>query len=62
MIYSVIPTDIIFYDETQLQQRHIKLYNDLTLEMRGRTIERVISTNPQNYLKYSSLLGTELKM
>ncbi len=60
MIYSVIPTDIIFYDENQLQQRHVKLYNDLTLEMRGKRIERVISTNPQNYLKYSSLLGREL--
>lgn len=61
MIYSVVPTDLIFYDETQLQERHIKLYNDLTLEMRGKTVERVISTNPQNYIKYSSLLGSTLK-
>ena len=60
MIYSVIPNDVIFYDPEQLQQRHIKLYRDLTLEMRGRTVERVITTNPKNHLKYSTLLGTEL--
>ncbi len=60
MIYSVIPTDIIFYDETQFEHRHVKLYNDLTVEMRGKTIERVISTNPRNFIKYSTLLGREL--
>lgn len=60
MIHSVIPADIIFYDEEQMQERHIKLYNNLTLEMRGGRVERVISTNPKDYLKYDSLLGKKL--
>lgn len=61
MIYSVIPSDVIFYDETQMQQRHIKLYNNLTLEMRGKRVERVISTNPKDFLKHSSLLGQTIE-
>ena len=60
MIYSVIPTDIVFYDESIQNDRHIKLYNNLTLEMRGGRVERVISTNPKDYLKFSSLLGQRI--
>lgn len=60
MIYSVVPTDIIFYDDSIGEDRHIKLYNNLTLEMRGKRVERVISTNPKDFLKYSSLLGQNL--
>ena len=60
MIYSVIPTDIVFYDDSIQDDRHIKLYNNLTLEMRSGRVERVISTNPKDYLKYSSLLGEKL--
>ena len=61
MIYSVVPSDLIFYDEAQMEQRHMKLYNNLTLEMRGKRVERVISTNPKDFLKYSSLLGENIE-
>ena len=60
MIYSVIPTDIVFFDDNTGSDRHIKLYNNLTLEVRGGKVERVISTNPKDYIKYSSLLGKKI--
>ncbi len=58
MIYSVVPTDVVFFDQTQIRQRHIKMYNNVTLEIADGIVERIISTNPQDYLKYHSLLGS----
>lgn len=57
MIYSIVPNDVIFFDQMQTRQRHMKLYNDVTLELVEGKVDRIISTNPQDYLKYHSLLG-----
>lgn len=59
MIYSIVPTDVVFFDDTQIRQRHIKMYNNLTLEMLDGRVERIISTNPQDYLRYHALLGSD---
>lgn len=59
MIYSVVPTDIVFFDRTQIRQRHIKLYDNVTLEMVDGIVDRIVSTNPQDYLKYHDLLGSK---
>ena len=32
MIYSIVPTDVVFFDNTQIRQRHLKMYNNVTLE------------------------------
>ena len=59
MIYSVVPTDIVFFDQTQIRQRHIKLYDTVTLEIVDGIVDRIVSTNPQDYLKYHNLLGSK---
>lgn len=59
MMYSVVPTDVIFFDNTQIRQRHIKLYDNVTFEVADGRVERIISTNPQDYLKYHNLLGSD---
>ena len=59
MIYSPIPTDVVFFDNTQIRQRHIKMYNNVTLEIVDGIVERIISTNPQDYLKSHNLLGSK---
>ena len=59
MIYSVVPTDVVFFDNTQIRQRHIKMYNNMTLEMLDGRVDRIISTNPQDYLRYQNLLGSD---
>ena len=59
MIYSVVPTDVVFFDNTQIRQRHIKMYNNMTFEMLDGRVDRIISTNPQDYLKYHNLLGSD---
>ncbi|MDY3972626.1 MAG: hypothetical protein SOZ28_07965 [Clostridia bacterium] len=59
MIYSVVPTDIVFFDRTQIRQRHIKLYDNVTLEIVDGIVDRIVSTNPQDYLKYHDLLGSK---
>lgn len=59
MIYSVVPTDIVFLDRTQIRQRHIKLYDNVTLEIVDGIVDRIVSTNPQDYLKYHDLLGSK---
>ena len=59
MIYSVVPTDIVFFDQTQIRQRHIKLYDNVTLEIVDGIVDRIVSTNPQDYLKYHNLLGSK---
>lgn len=58
MIYSVVPTDVVFFDKTQIRQRHIKMYDNVTLEIVDGIVDRIISTNPQDYLKYNGLLGS----
>ena len=55
MIYSIVPTDVVFFDNTQIRQRHLKMYNNVTLELTDGRVERIISTNPQDYLKYHQL-------
>ena len=59
MIYSIVPTDVVFFDNTQIRQRHIKMYNNMTLEMLDGRVDRIISTNPQDYLRYQNLLGSD---
>ena len=59
MIYSVVPTDIVFFNRTQIRQRHIKLYDNVTLEIVDGIVDRIVSTNPQDYLKYHDLLGSK---
>lgn len=59
MIYSCVPNDVIFFDNTQIRQRHIKMYNNVTFELNDGRIDRIISTNPQDFLKYHSLLGSD---
>lgn len=58
MIYLIVPTDVVFFDNTQIRQRHLKMYNNVTLELTDGRVERIISTNPQDYLKYHNLLGS----
>lgn len=60
MIYSVIPTDVIFFDREQLRERHFKMYNDITLELDGSRIERIISTNPDDFIKYGYMIGENI--
>lgn len=59
MIYSCVPSEVVFFDTAQIRQRHIKLYNNVSFELTGGRIDRIISTNPQDFLKYHSLLGTD---
>lgn len=59
MIYSVVPMDIVFFDQTQIRQRHIKMYDNVTLEIVDGIVDRIVSTNPQDYLKYHNLLGSK---
>ncbi len=59
MIYSVVPTDVVFFDQTQIRQRHIKMYDNVTLEIVDGIVDRIVSTNPQDYLKYHNLLGSK---
>ena len=35
------------------------MYDNLTLEMCEGRVDRIISTNPQDYLKYHNLLGSD---
>ena len=60
MIYSVIPTDVIFFDREQLRERHFKVYNCITLELDGKRIERIISTNPHDFIKYGYVIGKNI--
>lgn len=59
MIYSCVPSDVIFFDTAQIRQRHIKLYNNVSFELTDGRIDRIISTNPQDFLRYHNLLGTD---
>lgn len=56
----MISNDVIFFDSQQIRPRHFKLYNNITLEMDGSRVERIISTNPADHTKYSYLVGSNL--
>ena len=58
MIYSIVPADVVFFDQTQIRSRHIRMYDNVTLELVDGIVERIVSTNPQDYLKYCNLLGS----
>lgn len=59
MIFSVVPTDVIFFDQTQIRKRHVRMYNNVTFEIVDGIVDRIISTNPQDYLKYHNMLGSK---
>ncbi len=59
MIHSIVPTDVIFFDRTQIRQRHIKLYNNVTFELLDGRVDRIISTNPQDYLRKHNHLRSD---
>ena len=59
MIYSCVPSDVILIENTQIRQRHIKLYNNVSFELTDGRVDRIISTNPQDFLRYHNLLGTD---
>ena len=59
MIYSIVPTDVVFFDNLEIRQRHIKMYNNVTFELLDGRVDRIISTNPQDYLRYHNLLGSD---
>lgn len=59
MIYSVVPADVVFFDNTQMRSRHIKMYDGVTFELSDGRVERIISTDPQDYIKYHKLLGSK---
>ena len=56
MIYSIVPTDVVFFDNTQIRQRHLKMYNNVTLELTDGRVERIISTNPQEFTRFKQYL------
>ena len=58
MIYSIVPADVVFFDQTQIRSRHIKMYDNVTLELVDGIVDRIVSTNPKDYLKYCNLLGS----
>lgn len=58
MIYSEVPTDVVFFDHEQLRKRHIRMYSDVTLELVDGIIVGVAAVNPHEYLRYSNLIGT----
>ena len=59
MIYSCGPSEVVFFDNTQIRQRHIKMYNNVSFEILDGKVDRIISTNPKDFLRYHNLLGTD---
>ncbi len=59
MIYSCVPSEVVFFDNTQIRQRHIKMYNNVSFEILDGKVDRIISTNPKDFLRYHNLLGTD---
>ncbi len=59
MIYSCVPSEVVFFDNTQIRQRHIKMYNNVSFEIVDGKVDRIISTNPKDFLRYHNLLGTD---
>lgn len=59
MIYSIIPANALFQNETQIRPRSTAIYKNMTVETCEGKIQRIISTNPMDYLTYSDLLGQD---
>ena len=59
MIYSCVPSEVVFFDNTQIRQRHIKMYDNVSFEIVDGKVDRIISTNPKDFLRYHNLLGTD---
>lgn len=57
MDFSFADAELVFFDNTQIRQRHLKFYNNTTLEFCNGRVERIISTNPEDYFKYCKLQG-----
>ena len=51
------PCDLIFFDAQQLRPRHLRMYNNLTLELSGGRIERVMGMAPSDTAGYEKLIG-----
>lgn len=60
MDFSFAETEFVYFDNTQIRRRHLKFYNNVTLEIYDGRIERVISTNPNDYFKYCDLQGQDV--
>ncbi len=60
MLHSIVPADVVFFDNTRINRRHLRLYDGVTFEISNGCVDRIISTNPRDYLKYHHLLGTKL--
>ena len=60
MLHSIVPADVIFFDNTQISTRHLRMYDGVTFEICGGRVDRIISTDPRDYLKYHHLLGSKL--
>lgn len=56
MIYSIVPTDVVFFDNTQIRQRHLKMYNNVTLELTDGRVERIISNKSSGLSEISIIL------
>ena len=48
MIYSTVPADAVFFDNTQIRQRHMKMYNNVIPELLDGSADRIININPQH--------------
>ena len=59
MIYSCVPSDVVFFDNTQIRSRHIKMYDNISFELTDGRVDRIISTDPQDFIKYHHLLGSD---
>lgn len=65
MMYSIIPDEVIFSqpDDVQIQQKFARIEGVPVLVCSqpagGYRVERVLSTNPQDYLK-GNLLGRKI--
>ncbi len=53
------PSDVVFFDAHAIRQRHMKLYNNVTLEISNGRVERIISASIRDYERYNGLLGSE---
>ncbi len=62
MIYSVIPSSALFADCSPIRPRACIRWQNTTVELCEGRIERIISTDPHDFLKYDGLLGRKPPM
>ena len=60
MLHSIVPADVVYFDNTQIRQRRLRMYDGVTFEICDGRVDRIISTDPRDYLKYHHLLGNKL--